>query len=74
MPGALPTAKRPLLVSRGFESSRLQQRLLALVYERLLPIIQLPATAPRGSQSSDCLPRDHGCGASLQEEADGEDR
>jgi hypothetical protein len=50
--GSLMTGRvcstRPLRVRRGHEFSRLQQQLLALAYEQLLPIIRPKqrATAP----------------------------
>lgn len=44
---------RPIVVRRCFEFSRLQQQLLALAYEQLLPIIRSPVQ-PREFQAS-CL-------------------
>jgi hypothetical protein len=72
MPDAKPATKRLPLVRRGFEFSRLQEQLLALAYERLLPIIRPPAC--HRSQPAGCLLPSHDGGASLQEEEGGENR
>jgi hypothetical protein len=37
-----PPAARTLTVQRRYEFARLQQQLLSLAYEQLLPIVRLP--------------------------------
>jgi hypothetical protein len=52
MPGRLPAA-RTLTVQRGYEFARLQQQLLNLAYEQLLPIVRLPTRNGRERFSTD---------------------
>jgi hypothetical protein len=62
MVGRLPAA-RTLTVRRGYEFARLQQQLLSLAYEHLLPIVRSqrrPAAAASRPyrDGSGCRPRD----------------
>jgi len=50
---------RPLQVQRGYEFARLQQQLLSLAYEHLLPIVR-PRPGPAAAASR-LPPGDTGC-------------
>jgi hypothetical protein len=41
-----PPAAQPLMVQRRYEFARLQQQLLSLAYEQLLPIVRPPQPRP----------------------------
>lgn len=60
MVGHLPAA-RHLTIRRGYEFARLQQQLLSLAYEQLLPIVRPPNTTGRSRFSPDAPHGDAGC-------------
>ena len=58
-----PSPVRPLpAVQRGYEFSRLQQHLLALAYEHLLPILRPKRRTPTAAA---CPPRPQAVAAAL---------
>jgi hypothetical protein len=60
MAGRLP-AVRTLTVQRDYEFARLQQQLLSLAYEHLLPIVRPPTRAGRGGGSPNRAGAATGC-------------
>ena len=60
MVGRLPAA-RTLAVRRGYEFARLQQQLLSLAYEQLLPIVRPPNRTGRGRLLPDSSRSGTGC-------------
>jgi hypothetical protein len=56
-----PPAARKFTIRRGYEFARLQQQLLSLAYEHLLPIVR-PQTQPAAAASRPTRPHgDTGC-------------
>jgi hypothetical protein len=60
MAGRLPAA-RTLAVRRGYEFARLQQQLLSLAYEQLLPIVRPPNRTGCGRLPPDLSRSGTGC-------------